>query len=178
MAKARSEDANDAVTKLRGHIENFNRKASQKPVGSVKSFDTDLMRRARVIGATWAGTAAIEIYLGLEYGNAGGTLHGGAAALVLDVFTSSAIVPLESHDIHKEGFNPPGGVTRSMNITYLRPLFLPATVLVESEVLQAGRSATIVRGSICSSDRKQKYMVCEHHKYAIGGGEKTQKTKI
>lgn len=64
-----------------------------------------------------------------------------------------------------------------MNITNLRPLLLPATVLVESEILQAGRFASIVRGTIYSSDRKQKYAVCEHHKQRISDRVREEQMK-
>lgn len=41
---------------------------------------------------------------------------------------------------------PPGLFTRAMNITYLRPLPLPATIRVVSEVVRHGRSMSLVRG--------------------------------
>lgn len=39
------------------------------------NFDSDLMRRARIIDASSAGTAIVEIYLGHEYSNEGGETH-------------------------------------------------------------------------------------------------------
>ena len=64
---------------------------------------------------------------------------------------------------------PPGGVTRSLNITYLRPLQLPATVRVESLVLQMGEMASLVVGSITRAGSPKKYCICEHHKLRVAG---------
>lgn len=64
-----------------------------------------------------------------------------------------------------------------MNITYLRPLPLPATIRVVSEVVQHGRSMSLVRGKITDKGGEKVYSVCEHHKVstlgaarAAGGG--------
>lgn len=59
---------------------------------------------------------------------------------------------------------PPGGVTRALNLTYLRPLMLPATVKVYCEVVQHGRSASLAKGTIMSLDGNRLYATCEHHK--------------
>ena len=59
---------------------------------------------------------------------------------------------------------PPGGVSRSINITYLRPLPLPSTVRVKAKVVQLGRSMSLVRGDLTSKDGEKVYFTCEHHK--------------
>ena len=61
-------------------------------------------------------------------------------------------------------FDPPGGVTRALNITYLRPLKLPATVRIDARVAQNGRMASLVVGSIRLPGKPQEYCICEHHK--------------
>ena len=66
-------------------------------------------------------------------------------------------------------FAPPGGMTRALNMTYLRPLPLPATIRVQSEVIQNSRSTGLARGSILSKDGKKTYFTCEHHKIKAEG---------
>ena len=56
-----------------------------------------------------------------------------------------------------------------MNLTYLRPLYLPATVRIQCQVIQNGRSARLVRGAVTSRDGKVVYSTCEHHKISIAG---------
>ena len=64
---------------------------------------------------------------------------------------------------------PPGGMTRSIQLTYLRPLPLPATVRVESKVMQMGRTMGLVRGDITSRDGKKVYFTGEQHKATSPG---------
>ncbi|MCJ1410993.1 hypothetical protein MMC19_005081 [Ptychographa xylographoides] len=59
---------------------------------------------------------------------------------------------------------PPGGVTRALNVTCLRPLPLPTTFRVLCEIVQHGRSLSLARGSIQSVDGQKIYATCEHHK--------------
>ncbi|MCJ1436727.1 hypothetical protein MMC27_006109 [Xylographa pallens] len=90
-------------------------------------FDIDVMRRAKIVDATMAGTLAVALELGPA---------------------------------------PPGGVTRALNLTYLRPVLLPAVVRIEAEVMQHGRSVSLSKGAILSPDGKKLYATCEHHKVA------------
>ena len=61
----------------------------------------------------------------------------------------------------------PGGITRSLNVTYLRPLPLPATIWVKSQVVQHGRSVSLVGGTITSQGGGTVYFTCEHHKVNV-----------
>ena len=54
-----------------------------------------------------------------------------------------------------------------MNISYLRPFRLPATVRVEANVVQSGRTLALVRGRITSQRNDRDYFICEHHKVNI-----------
>ncbi|MCJ1448144.1 MAG: hypothetical protein MMC23_008658 [Stictis urceolatum] len=104
-------------------------------------------------------------------------MHGGAAALYLDNYTSAAFTALPNFEGSssqesleaidgqpRTQYVPPGGISRGLNITYLRPVRLPATVRIEVSIVQHGRSASLVRGSIASLDGKSTYFTCEHHK--------------
>ncbi|KAI5788286.1 HotDog domain-containing protein [Geopyxis carbonaria] len=72
-----------------------------------------------------------------------GNLHGGAAALIFDVCTTAALAPIAA-----PGFYSYAGVTRSLNVTYLRPVPVGSEVSVVCEVLHAGRRLVTIRGEI------------------------------
>lgn len=175
---ALTEDQKTSITKIKETFAHFNGTMvkkddpvihmdpchSTKQMGNTERFDTDLMRRARIIDATSAGTAVFEIDIGKTYSNWRGIMHGGAAALILDQFTTAAFIPLTSIDDLHDEVNPPGGVTRSISITYLRPLPLPTIIRVEAKVIQTGRSVSLVRGNITSRDGEKVYFTGEQHK--------------
>ena len=62
---------------------------------------------------------------------------------------------------------PPGGVTRNLDLTYLRPLPVPSTVKIKSEVVQDGGSNAMSVGRIMSMDEKKVYVLTQHHKVKI-----------
>lgn len=63
-----------------------------------------------------------------------GNLHGGASATLFDYCTSMALVP-----VSREGFWNFVGVSRTLNVTYLRPMPTGTIVLIECEVIHAGK---------------------------------------
>lgn len=60
-----------------------------------------------------------------------------------------------------------GGVTRSLNISYLRAVPLNTTVHLHSTVMQVGRTMAFIRGNMTSPDGKVIYCTCEHHKVNV-----------
>jgi acyl-coenzyme A thioesterase 13 len=82
-----------------------------------------------------------------------------------------------------------GGVTRSLNISYLKaipigtlpplapyfgshPLLTDSsnqgtTIRLHSEVLQVGRTMAMIRGTMTSQDGKTIFCTCEHHKVSV-----------
>lgn len=75
-------------------------------------------------------------------------------------------------------FKPPGGFTWNLNITCLRPLPLPATVVIESQVIHRGSTMGLVRGAIMSQDRKKTYFVGEQSKVDAMALEIAKKAEI
>jgi acyl-coenzyme A thioesterase 13 len=92
--------------------------------------------------------------------NKAGNLHGGAAATVLDNLTSSALLT-----IARPGFLDAGHVSRTLTVTYLRPV-PPGVYRVESEVVSAGRSLAHVRGRIVDAQGKT-CVSCTHDKHVF-----------
>ena len=73
-----------------------------------------------------------------------GHLHGGATATIFDVLTTVAIAPLSA-----EGKFRYAGVSRTLNVTYLRPIVgAGKRVRVECEVVQVGRRLCAIRAVV------------------------------
>ncbi|RDW79726.1 hypothetical protein BP6252_04364 [Coleophoma cylindrospora] len=108
------------------------------------------------------GTTTLSFTIQPEHCNQLGNLHGGCAATVFDICTTTALVP-----ISKPEFWAFGGVSRTLNVTYLRPVAHGETVLIESEVVHAGKRLCTIKG-VMKRKRDGAIMVtCEHGKVNI-----------
>jgi acyl-coenzyme A thioesterase 13 len=54
------------------------------------------------------------------------------------------------------------------SLSYLRDCPEPTKVIVDSNVVQAGRTMALIRGEIKSPDGKIVYVVVDHHKVNLG----------
>ncbi|EGS21187.1 uncharacterized protein CTHT_0030310 [Thermochaetoides thermophila DSM 1495] len=86
-------------------------------------------------------------------------LHGGCAATLFDFCTS---IPLAL--VARPGFWSYLGVSRTLNVTYLRPAPEGSTVLVECEIVGVGKRLCTVRGTMRRVEDGTVLMVCEHGK--------------
>jgi acyl-coenzyme A thioesterase 13 len=87
-------------------------------------------------------------------------MHGGAAGVIFDMSTTSALCP-----IARPGFwEFMGGVTRSLNISYLKAVPIGITVRLNSKVVSVGKQMAMIRGEMTSLDGKTVYCAAEHHK--------------
>ncbi|KAI5852146.1 HotDog domain-containing protein [Tricharina praecox] len=123
-----------------------------------------MMQDLKLIDARPEGRAVWEITIPRYLCNLNGSLHGGGAALLLDMCTMSALGPLASD----KRWVFLGGVTRSLSLSYLRDCAEGTPVIVDSYVLQAGRTMALIRGEIKSPDGKIFYTVADHHKVNLG----------
>jgi acyl-coenzyme A thioesterase 13 len=99
-----------------------------------------------------------SLTIGEKLCNKSGNLHGGAAATILDNLTSTALVT-----IAREGFLDGGHVSRTITMTYLRPLPMGSKVTVENEVFAAGRNTANIVGKIFNEEGKL-CVTCVHDK--------------
>ncbi|TVY33624.1 hypothetical protein LOCC1_G008399 [Lachnellula occidentalis] len=126
-------------------------------------FDRHVMDTVQIIDASPEGTVSFDLLIDERYSNLNGVMHGGAAGVIFDMCTTTALGPLA-----KPGFwDFLGGVTRSLNISYLRAIPIGTTVRINSKVIQAGRTMAMIRGTMSSLDGKTVYCTCEHHKVAV-----------
>ncbi|KAH6607588.1 thioesterase family [Trichoderma cornu-damae] len=94
-----------------------------------------------------------------EHTNGFGSLHGGAAASLLDFCTSMVLVL-----ISKPGFWQTMGVSRTMNTTYMRPVLAGVEVFMECEILQVGKRLCALRGTMRRKSNGELLCICEHNK--------------
>ena len=107
-----------------------------------------------------------------------GTLHGGATATLFDLTTSIAVAA-----VAKPGMFQGLGVTRTLNVTYLRPVSEGMRVVVGNEVLSVGGKLAVVRGWIREVDGEVDGKVDEKVDEKVdgdgaGGGEGTQEVRM
>ncbi|KAI1199383.1 Thioesterase/thiol ester dehydrase-isomerase [Nemania serpens] len=76
-----------------------------------------------------------------RHANLNGNLHGGCTSTLFDVCTS---LPLRL--VSRPGFWQHTGVSRTLNVTYLRPVPVGTTVDIECEVVHAGQRLCSLRG--------------------------------
>jgi|SRR5690242_2130243 len=90
-------------------------------------------------------------------------MHGGAAGVIFDMSTTTALCP-----VARPGFwEFMGGVTRSLNISYLKAVPIGTTVRLTSRVVGVGKQMAMVRGEMTSLDGKTIYCTVEHHKVNV-----------
>lgn len=136
-----------------------------------EGFDTQTLKDVRLISAENEdnqGRTVFELTVTKRLCNKRGTLHGGAASTLLDSLTSTTL-----HVMAKPGFLDAGHVGRVIAISYLRPVPLGMTVIVECEAIAAGRRMANVTGKLKTQDGRT--CVFSSHDKAILAGKPTPK---
>jgi len=82
------------------------------------------------------GHVVIRVEVTLDHVNTGKTLHGGAAATLIDIAGSIAIIDADEHHRY--------GVSTDLNITWLAPIPLGDAAIVDAVVLKTGKSLAFV----------------------------------
>ncbi|PHH75794.1 hypothetical protein CDD82_4282 [Ophiocordyceps australis] len=104
-------------------------------------------------------TAVFSFVVQPDHCNRMGNLHGGAAASLFDFCTT---LPLAL--VSRPGFWQLMGVTRSLNVTYLRPAPCGEEFLIECRIVQIGRRLTTLHGVMKRRKDGQLVSMCEHGK--------------
>lgn len=118
-----------------------------------------------IISATSSGgktIAVFEMKASPVYTNRMGNMHGGAIAMIHDMCTTMAAAPLARRD-----FWWFGGVSRTLLITYLRPVRKDMDLVIECEVLQQGSRLATIRGQMRDKKTGALLSVAEHNKASI-----------
>lgn len=81
--------------------------------------------------------------------NSGGTLHGGAATTLFDTLTTTALLT-----ISKPGHWDTLGVSRTLTVTFLRPIPVGTKAFLDCEVVAAGKNMANIKGTMRTADGK------------------------
>ncbi|KAI5210605.1 hypothetical protein E4T39_00252 [Aureobasidium subglaciale] len=95
------------------------------------------------------------------YTNGWSNMHGAAQTLIYDNLTTLALAP-----VSKPGFWMLGGVSRVLDVKYLRPASVGEKVTVECEVVHVGRVQASLRG-VMRDSKGRVLSTCEHDKTNI-----------
>lgn len=96
------------------------------------------------------------------YANGGNTLHGGAQAAIYDMLTSITLQTICTPELWVSA-----GVSRTLNVSYLRPAPIGMELLCECEVVATGKSLSLQRGVMKRVSDGAVISTCEHHKVAV-----------
>ncbi|KAE8146087.1 HotDog domain-containing protein [Aspergillus avenaceus] len=91
--------------------------------------------------------------------NAVGTLHGGCAATLIDILSTTILM-----GVSKPGHFSLGGVSRNLRVTYLRPVPKDTEARLICEVIHMGKRLVLMRAEICRADTGDVCVVGEHEK--------------
>ncbi|KAG7119114.1 Acyl-coenzyme A thioesterase 13 like protein [Verticillium longisporum] len=105
-------------------------------------------------------TATFAFTVPPSHANGLNNLHGGAAASLFDYTTSLSLAL-----VARPGAWQHLGVSRTLNVTYLRPVPVGTDVLVQCEVVAAGKVLSALRGTIRRKSDGAILVVCEHQKF-------------
>lgn len=98
-----------------------------------------ILRSVEVLSKNTA-RVVFELDSSAYWSNAGGNVHGGAQAAIFDIVTTLALAP-----IARPGYWMYAGVSRTLNVTYLRPGPVGEKILIEAEVCRLHSSAVAAK---------------------------------
>ncbi|KAL9617095.1 MAG: hypothetical protein Q9160_008085 [Pyrenula sp. 1 TL-2023] len=139
-----------------------------------EDFATEPLRKnvrlisASAVEGTQKAQAIFELDVTKSLCNKAGNLHGGAACTLLDILTS---MPLNI--IATPGHLDAGNVSRTITMSYLRPVPAGTTVRVECDIVAAGRNTANLQGTIKTLDGKV-CVTCVHDKVAFSTKPKSK----
>ncbi len=94
-----------------------------------------------------------------EHCNLLGNLHGGCTSTMFDYATTMTLV-----QINHPGFWLYLGVSRTLNVTYLRPMPVGETFHIECEIVHIGKRLATLKGVARRPSDGALMAVCEHGK--------------
>ncbi|KAF2008766.1 thioesterase family protein-like protein [Aaosphaeria arxii CBS 175.79] len=152
-------DRQKAMAAVQAMFQRYHLLSAQRPNDHI-DFDREVMRNMKLVDAGMDGSVEFELLITPSYSNLNNVMHGGAAGVIFDMSTTTALCPLAQPG----SWEFMGGVTRTLNISYLKAVPIGTTVRLKSKVMSVGRQMAMVRGTMESLDGRVTYCTVEHHK--------------
>jgi acyl-coenzyme A thioesterase 13 len=87
------------------------------------------------------------------------SIHGGCTATVIDILSSMLVIGAS-----QPGMFQVGGVSRNLNVTYLRPMRVGSEVRVICELVQMGKRLALLRTEIRGVETNELCALGDHQK--------------
>lgn len=144
--------------------ESFRQALGREAEPGGKSWFSGIARHIAFVSATphtkeRNATVTFRFEVRPEHTNGLGNLHGGCNSTLFD-FCTSIVLGL----VNRPGFWMWLGVSRALNVTYLKPVPVGETVLIESELLQVGQRLAHIKGRMTRERDGVLLATCEHDK--------------
>jgi acyl-coenzyme A thioesterase PaaI-like protein len=107
-------------------------------------------------------TASFTFTVDIFYCNGGDNLHGGAQAAIYDMLTSIVL-----QTVCTPTFWVGAGVSRTLNVSYVRPAPVGLEVICDVEIAATGKSLGLQRATMKDAKTGKLISTCEHHKVAV-----------
>lgn len=92
-----------------------------------------------------------------------GSLHGGCSSTIIDVLTSLLAIAVSRPGVFELG----GGVSRNLNLTFLRPVPVHSEIRVVVELTQMGKRFALMRTEIRRAEDDALCVLSEHQKVNV-----------
>ncbi|KAJ9659160.1 hypothetical protein H2198_003302 [Neophaeococcomyces mojaviensis] len=123
-------------------------------------WDTEVLKEVRFVSAV-PGKVEFEMTVTPAMCNKGNNLHGGCSTTLLDNLSSTTFLT-----IAKEGFMDAGTVSRTITMTFLRPVPAGTKVRIICEAISAGKRLANCKAQIETLDGKV-CVTCIHDKAIV-----------
>lgn len=125
-------------------------------------WDIDLGRaKVRFESATRGppAKASYRLFVTPNMCNTMKNLHGGCAATLVDNLSTAILM-----GVSRPGVFQYGGVSRNLNVTYLRPVPLDTEIRLICEVVHVGRRLALLKAEIRRVDNDELCVIADHQK--------------
>ncbi|EGC42689.1 thioesterase [Histoplasma capsulatum var. duboisii H88] len=134
----------------------------EKQNDTYKGYNHDLFRnrvRYESVSHGPCPRASFLLTVTEPFCNKVGALHGGCATTLIDVTSTGLLIALS-----KPGHFSLGGVTRTLNVKFVRPAPMGVEVRIVNELVHAGKRLALVRSEISRVDTGEVCVIGEHDK--------------
>lgn len=118
------------------------------------------MSKCKLLSVSAADNSLIYSFTPSQhYANLNNVVHGGAFGILFDMFTMTTLGTVAGLDY----WEFMGGVSRTINMSFLRAAPVGRELFFHCRVVQHGRTMAMVRGE-CRDEGGRLYATAEHHK--------------